>query len=91
MDENPCGDMYYLLQDENEFIEGVSNPVLIVVVLSVTLLTYTAEMINKTFTQRPRSMCKLFGSSFSKPPLSPGCITTLICPVQCAYIRLHCR
>lgn len=34
MDENQCGDVDYLLQDENTLIEGVSNPVLIVVVLS---------------------------------------------------------
>ncbi|KAM6987061.1 E3 ubiquitin-protein ligase RNF170 [Aplochiton taeniatus] len=38
MEDNHCGDVNYLIQDEDSLIEGVSNPVLIVVVLSVTLL-----------------------------------------------------
>ena len=38
MDENECGDGNYLVQDEDSLIEGVSNPVLFVVVLSVTFL-----------------------------------------------------
>ncbi|CAB1351953.1 unnamed protein product [Coregonus sp. 'balchen'] len=39
MDENNgCGELDYLLQDEHSLIEGVSNPVLFVVVLSVTFL-----------------------------------------------------
>lgn len=33
MDENQCGDVDYLLQ-EDSLIEGVSNPVLIVIVLT---------------------------------------------------------
>ncbi|KAL0963223.1 hypothetical protein UPYG_G00351350 [Umbra pygmaea] len=37
-DNNGCGDVDYLLQDEASLIEGVSNPVLLVVVLSVTFL-----------------------------------------------------
>uniref|UniRef100_A0A674B7V4 Ring finger protein 170 n=1 Tax=Salmo trutta TaxID=8032 RepID=A0A674B7V4_SALTR len=49
MDENPCGEMYYLLQDENEFIEGVSNPVLIVVVLSTQEHVYAVrEQLQQT-------------------------------------------
>ncbi|XP_031681907.1 E3 ubiquitin-protein ligase RNF170 isoform X2 [Oncorhynchus kisutch] len=35
---NECGEVDYLLQDEDSLIEGVSNPVLFVVVLSVTFL-----------------------------------------------------
>uniref|UniRef100_A0A4W5PVL3 Uncharacterized protein n=2 Tax=Hucho hucho TaxID=62062 RepID=A0A4W5PVL3_9TELE len=39
MDENNgCGEVDYLLQVEDSLIEGVSNPVLFVVVLSVTFL-----------------------------------------------------
>ncbi|XP_064863735.1 uncharacterized protein LOC115122964 isoform X4 [Oncorhynchus nerka] len=35
---NECGEVDYLLQDEDSLIEGVSNPVLFVVILSVTFL-----------------------------------------------------
>ncbi|XP_061657127.1 E3 ubiquitin-protein ligase RNF170 [Syngnathoides biaculeatus] len=38
MEDNQCGDVNYLIQDEDTFIEGVSNQVLFVVVLTITFL-----------------------------------------------------
>lgn len=38
MEDNQCGDVDYLIQDEDTLIEGVSNQVLFVVVLSITFL-----------------------------------------------------
>lgn len=38
MEDDHCGDVDYLIQDEDTFIEGVSNQVLFVVVLSVAFL-----------------------------------------------------
>ncbi|XP_029300091.1 E3 ubiquitin-protein ligase RNF170 [Cottoperca gobio] len=38
MEDNECGDLDYLVQDEDTLIEGVSNQVLFVVVLSITFL-----------------------------------------------------
>lgn len=38
MDDSQCGDVNYMIQEEDSLIEGVSNPVLFVVVLSVTFL-----------------------------------------------------
>ncbi|KAG8010619.1 hypothetical protein GBF38_009753 [Nibea albiflora] len=38
MEDSQCGDLDYLIQDEDTLIEGVSNQVLFVVVLSVTFL-----------------------------------------------------
>lgn len=38
MEDSHCGDLDYLIQDEDTLIEGVSNQVLFVVVISVTFL-----------------------------------------------------
>ncbi|KAA8584172.1 hypothetical protein FQN60_007957 [Etheostoma spectabile] len=38
MEDSQCGDLDYLVQDEDTLIEGVSNQVLFVVVLSITFL-----------------------------------------------------
>ncbi|XP_061732675.1 E3 ubiquitin-protein ligase RNF170 [Nerophis ophidion] len=38
MEDNQCGDLDYLIQDEDSFIEGVSNQVVFVVVLTITFL-----------------------------------------------------
>lgn len=39
MEDGGCGDLDYLIQDEDTLIEGVSNQVLFVVVLTVAFLT----------------------------------------------------
>ncbi|KAJ4919309.1 hypothetical protein JOQ06_025878 [Pogonophryne albipinna] len=38
MEDNECGDLDYLVHDEGTFIEGISNQVLFVVVLTITFL-----------------------------------------------------
>ncbi|KAK1883415.1 E3 ubiquitin-protein ligase RNF170 [Dissostichus eleginoides] len=38
MEDNECGDLDYLVHDEDTFIEGISNQVLFVVVLTITFL-----------------------------------------------------
>ncbi|XP_049909626.1 E3 ubiquitin-protein ligase RNF170 isoform X2 [Epinephelus moara] len=53
MEDSQCGDLDYLIQDEDTLIEGVSNQVLFVVVLSVTFL---AGLLTLLFRQEEQNI-----------------------------------
>ncbi|XP_062340342.1 E3 ubiquitin-protein ligase RNF170 [Osmerus eperlanus] len=90
MDENECGDGNYLLQDEGSLIEGVSNPVLFVVVLSVTFLCGLLTLLCRNEQQNihpenqehVRAVRQQLQSEQESPPEPrPQYYTDMSCPV----------
>ncbi|XP_046870772.1 E3 ubiquitin-protein ligase RNF170 [Hypomesus transpacificus] len=90
MDENECGDGNYLVQDEDSLIEGVSNPVLFVVVLSVTFLCGLLTLLCRNEQQdihpenqeHVRAVRQQLQSEQESPPEPrPQYYTDMSCPV----------